>query len=458
MAQELIMKRFIIITLVIFFVSISFAQESFERKLFNEFVTLFNNKDFDGAYKVIHPDLIDFVKNNDPTLYSFFGESGSIENVKFTRFDSTTVEITLTAIAGKDSLFRDFFIIKEGDHYYFTKPWYALTKNWDIVESEHFIFIFNGKNKHPKNGINFPTLLAIDIFEERIRWFLNILDIKKLEKKIQVYMVSTPEEVAKLVGAEGKFEGVTLPGADFCIAVFPYGVLHEVGHILLYKKTGKSMLPSILKHGIEEYGDGNGGLWKNFLSTYWVKQKIDTGDRLLLKDVKEYSGTTSFTKFLIEEWGNVKFRQLLKSVSDQKDSDLISLIEAVYQTKIEKIEEDWINWIKNYHETTEPLIRNRIEFRIIVNNFSRNNLGEYTTVYCDSERKLPLDFRVRNFEKAYSNQKSPFIKKSPQKIELYLLNDKNRMKELFGKEASVYIFKNIIAITTEIDHINWDNK
>jgi len=452
------MKKYIIVTLVIFIVSISFAQESIEQKLFNEFVTLFNNKDFNSTYKLIHPNLIDFVKNSDPTLYSFFGESVSIENVKFTRFDSTTVEITLTAIADKDSLFRDFFIIKEGDHYYFTKPWYALTKNWDIVESEHFIFIFDGKKKNPKYGINYPTSLSIDIFEERMRWFLNILDIKKLEKKIQIYMASSPEEVAKLVGTEGKFEGVTLPGADFCIAVFPYGVLHEVGHILLYKKSGKSMLPSILKHGIEEYGDGNGGLWKNHLSTYWAQQKIDKGDSLLLRDIRNYPEITCFTKFLIEEWGNAKFRQLLKCISDQKDADLISLIETVYQAKIEKIEEEWINWIKNYHETTEPLIRNRIEFRIIVDNFSRNNLGENTTVYCDSERKLPSDDQVRNFEKAYFNQKSSFIKKSRQKIELYLLNNKKRMRELFGTEDSVYIFKNIIAITTEIDNIQWENK
>ncbi|MBU2431907.1 MAG: hypothetical protein KKH99_14535, partial [Proteobacteria bacterium] len=339
------MKKYIIITFVIFFVSISFAQESFERKLFNKFVTLFNNKDFDSAYKLIHPDLIDFVKNSDPTLYSFFGESSSIENVKFTRFDSNTVEITLTAIADKNSLFRNFFIIKEGDHHYFTKPWYALTKNWDIVESEHFIFIFNSKNKRPKYGINYPTSLSVDIFEERMRWFLNILDIKKLEKKIQVYMASSPEEVAKLAGAEGKFEGLSIQGADFCIAVFPYGVLHEIGHILLYKKSGKAILPSILKHGIEEYGDGDGGLWKNHLSTYWAKQKIDKGDSLLLKDIKSYPETTCFTKFLIEEWGNVKFKQLLKRISDQKDSNLISLIETVYQTKIEKIGEDWINWI-----------------------------------------------------------------------------------------------------------------
>lgn len=458
MAQYLKMKKYLIVTFVIFFVSISFAQESIERKLFDEFVTFFNNKDFNSAYRLIHPDLIDFVKNNDPTLYSFFGESANIENVKFTGFDSTTVEITLTAITDKDSLFRDFFIIKEGDHYYFTKPWLALTKNWEIVESEHFIFIFDGKNKHPQNGINYPTSLSIDIFEEQIRWLLNIFDIKKLEKKIQVYMVSTPEEVAKFVGAEGKFEGVTLPGADFCIVLYPYGVLHEVGHILLYKKSGKSMLPSILKHGIEEYGDGNGGSWKNHLSTYWAKQKIDKGNSLRLRDIRNFPETTCFTKFLIEEWGNVKFRQLLKCISDQKDTDLISLIETVYQAKIEKIEEEWINWIKNYHETTEPLIRNRIEFRIIVDNFSRNNLGECTTVYCDTERKLPSDDQVRNFEKSYFNQKGSSIKKSNQKIELYLLNNKTRMKELFGTEDSVYIFKNIIAITTEIDSIIWDYK
>ncbi|MDP3684519.1 MAG: hypothetical protein Q8S01_11360, partial [Ignavibacteria bacterium] len=63
-----------------------------------------------------------------------------------------------------------------------------------------------------------------------------------------------------------------------------------------------------------------------------------------------------------------------------------------------------------------------------------------------------------NFEKVYAIQTNTFIKKSGQKIELYLLNNKNRMKELFGKEDSVYIFKNIMAITTEIDNINWDNK
>lgn len=438
-----------------FFSITCFAQESREREVFNDFFTLFKNKDFNIAYKLIHPKLRTFVQNSDSTLYTFFGTSDSIKNVRFDRFDSNTVEIKLTAFKDNYSLFRNFFLVKEKENYYFTKPWLVLTKKWKIIESEHFIFIFDSNKKNQKYGINYPTPLSIDIFEKSVRGHLNILDIPKLDKKIRVYMASSPEEVAKLAGTNGQFEGLSFPGANFCMVVFPYGVVHEVGHILLYKVTGNPILPSILKHGLEEYGDGNGGIWKNHLSTYWTKKKIDNGEIFSLNDIKSGTETTTFTKFLIEEYGRIKFRKLLESISSNNNSDIKSLIKDVFKASIKNIGEDWITWVKNYHESNKPVIRNRIEFRIIVDSFARNKMGKYTTVYYDTERELPLDSQVIKFENSYLNQKEL---KSHEQIELYLLNDKNRMKELFGVKNPIYIFENIIAVTTGIDSIEWGNK
>jgi hypothetical protein len=291
--------------------------------------------------------------------------------------------------------------------------------------------------------------------EEGLRWYLNVLDIKKLKEKIIIYMASSPEEVGRLVGSKHKFEGVTRPSeGDFCMAIFPHAILHELGHILLYKKTGKSILSSFLTHGLEEYGDGDGGKYKRHLSNYWMKQKIENGDTLSLVDIKEYKGITSFTKFLIEELGRIKFREFLEEISKNNDADLTILLEKVYQTKIETIEKEWIYWLKNYHISDNQIVRDSYTFRIITDTFSKNNISNFTTVYCDAKRELPSAEQIKEFENNYLNQENFGSYKN---VELYLLNDKNRMRELFGVwDKDFFTFENIIVITTKIDSIKWD--
>lgn len=431
------------------------AQESQEREIFNKFVSLFKNKDFQNARKLIHPDFRDYVENVDTALYSYLGATDRIEDIKLERFDSNSVEITLTAYRDTNSLYRNFFLVKEGNNYYFTNPLSVLTKNWNRIESENFFFVFDSTKTNRKYGINYPTPLSINIMDEGLRWYLNVLDIKKLKGKITIYMASSPEEVGKLVGNKNNFEGLTRPrDGDYCIAIFPHAVLHELGHILLYKKTGKSILSSFLTHGLEEYGDGDGGKYKSHLSNYWMKQKIESGDTLSLKDAKEYKGITSFTKFLIEELGRVKFRELLGEISNNNDADLAPLVEKVYQTKIKNIEDSWISWLKNYHISDKQIIRDSYVFRIITDTFSKNMVGNFTTIYCDAKRKLPSTEQINKFEENFLNQKDV---KSYKQVELYLLNNKNRMQELFGvRDTTFFAFENIIAITTKIDSIKWN--
>jgi len=215
---------------------------------------------------------------------------------------------------------------------------------------------------------------------------MGILDLDAYEGKLEIYIANSAEEVGQLAGTRYKFEGLSIAGTEMCISLFPFGVFHEIVHLLMEKRYGHGMIiepPGMLHHGFMEYGGGNGGLFKRHLSSYHMRKKLEVEGNISLAEIIGYPGSTSFTKHLIEEWGNKKYRELLFSIR-QKPQNLIGSIESVYQINFNAFEQEWINWIKRNHETDRESIFDKIEFKIIVNTFDRKKTGRFT-IYCDSK-------------------------------------------------------------------------
>lgn len=446
------LKRFIISLVLVGLILTSSPVFAFDKnkaeKVWQDFQTLVKNKEYEKAYQLIYLPIEcrKSFQELDPYLKSFAGNADSIKVLKI-ETQKTFIEIqSYFYIEGRE-IYRNFYIIEQDEKYYLTMPWYALTWNWKRKDSENFIFIYNPEKENPRYGLTYPTDLSIRLLEEHYMWLLDLLDIDNIENKIKIYMVNSPQEVGKLIGTLDIYEATSYPPLDVCVSIFPFGVFHEICHIVLYKKTGMSLLPGMLHHGFPEYGDGDGGAWKRHLSTYWVRKRLKEKGNISLNEIRTYPETTSFTKYLIEEWGRKRYRELLLEVSQNPDS-LPETFEKIYQITFKDLEQDWIDWIKRNHETQNEIdIERRINFRIIVDTWERRKIGRFT-IYCDSRQKFPKEKEIKKLEKKYIKHCREKGIEPFSNITFYLVNNGNRMRGLFSSEGKFFQKANIMADTT----------
>lgn len=337
------------------------------------------------------------------------------------------------------------FIINEDGRYYLTFPADAMTRNWDRQESAHFIFIFDKDKADARFGLTYPTNLAIRLMEEHYARFTTLLGVHMAEK-IEVYLANSVEETAMLAGETDKAEGYSLAPMNIVISTFPFGVMHEVMHVLEYTLTqryyGKHC--DYLSHGLVEYGDGNNGTWKGYQATAWMKKKLGEGTFKPLREIDDYPETASLTQYLMEEFGADKYRRLELAAVDNEH--FTQALKDIYGFSIDKLENNWIRWIKNSNVPTEPMYGKEVEFRIITNEWDRKHFGRFT-VWCDTHQKMPSAGEVRRVERRYleycrKNRIAPLSE-----ITFYLANSRDHMVELFTGNGH-YRSGNVMADTT----------
>ncbi|MEW5841707.1 MAG: hypothetical protein AB1775_00435, partial [Bacteroidota bacterium] len=247
---------------------------------------LIDSNNFKEAYKIILPSIREEFVETDSTLESFGKNADSLKVMSLCKIGEDW-KISFVRYFSTQPVYNEYYFVKHGNDFFITTPWELLTHNWNKEESEHFVYYFNARQKEKKYGLLSPTQLAMNILEDRFRWYSNILRIESVPQKIKVIMVSSPEEVGELIGTNQKFEGVSDPRFNLIICIFPFGVFHELGHIILYYSTGAGFLKChALQHGLEEYGDGNGGMWKNHTSIYWAREVLKENDKFSIDSIQ----------------------------------------------------------------------------------------------------------------------------------------------------------------------------
>jgi hypothetical protein len=233
---------------------------------------------------------------------------------------------------------------------------------------------------------------------------------------------------------------------NIVISTFPFGVMHEVMHVLEYTLIQRwdMRTSDYLSHGLEEYGDGNNGTWKGYQATAWMKKKLADGTFKPLREIDDYPETASLTQYLIEEFGADKYRRLDQAAVDNEHFTLA--LKDVYGLSLDDLEKEWTQWIKNSNVSIEPMYGKEVEFRIITDVWDRRHFGRFT-IWCDTGQKMPSIGEVRRIERRYLEHCRENGTKPLPEITFYLANSKDHMLELFAGNG-YYKDGNLMADTT----------
>jgi len=390
---------------------------------------LTKKNEYKEAYKLIDPKLREFAAKLDSNLVVFGGRADSVTTFEM---HDDYAEIQFYDHEGAKKIWHSICVMEDKGEYFLTLPCHAVTRHWERRESECCIFVYNPRKPYPRFGLTYPTDLSMRLVDDHCRWLMGILSIDSLPGKIEIYMANSPSEVGLLVGNNDMNEGLAIPWTRSCVCIYPWAVFHEIAHLLMWEKYGVIREPDMLNHGFQEYADGNGGMQKGHLSTYYMKNMLKKKGHLSLEAIEGPPGSTSFTKYLIEEWGRKKYRSLM-GLSDS----LPGAFKEIYGQSLNDLEQGWNNWLYTNHENENELSTELIEFRIITDTFEKMQAGMFT-IYCDSRQTFPSKSEVDRMGEKYvrycrENNIMPYSN-----ITFYLVNDGNRMKELFRSSGSFY--------------------
>jgi hypothetical protein len=211
--------------------------------------------------------------------------------------------------------------------------------------SEHYNFHFV-KDSLAEIDINKIACIQEKCYKE-ISSFLNVFPTFKID----YFLLDTPELVGEIYGDNDPCNGFANPPNEI-YAVYNEKVkcigYHEDAHIISYILNKPQSV--FLREGLAMYFDK---VWWNKSNDEWVRLLIKSDRYLSIRDLIQndyflnhtdeitYPIAGAFVKYLINRHG----RELFVSVYAFKGYDLLGEIESKYATKIEDIENDFLDSI-----------------------------------------------------------------------------------------------------------------
>jgi hypothetical protein len=271
----------------------------------------------------------------------------------------------------------------------------------------------------------------------------NLLDMD-LGGKAEIILAGSPEEAGSILGENQRYQAVSTPSLGIIVSTFPWSVFHELAHLFEYgfTKRGVYQFAAPVIHGLAVYMDGNGGTWKGKFCTQWMKEEIEKGEFKSLEDLDsepEFSYAATLVKFLVEEYGNKIFREFLRRSVD-KEAFRLACAQLCGKT-LKEFENEWKLWIMKNRLPSE---RKYIERDIITHEWETVRTKTITIV-CDTKQSVPTSASIRQVEKQMSKVRVRASSEEPHTF--YLVNDMNRMWEMFSVRDSVYKNGGILAAT-----------
>jgi hypothetical protein len=244
------------------------------------------------------------------------------------------------------------YFIQEDGRIVGANPIFIFTRKWLKKDSKHFIYHFKTKVDEPDQKL----LDKMDNFYEKIVNFLKV----DYQDKIDYFRCDSTEEVGNLFNLEKSLarcdmiNGVVAGTKDF--------VAHEVVHIISYKiiPPAEKRLPEMyLMEGLAYYLGGATFFSSDTLFS-WAKTKISKDPKISLDSLvlrtEKYQGNegaalmSSLVKFLIENYGMDKFKQLYSSgktypMDPNSDDRRKETLETIYGETIEQLEKNWKKFV-----------------------------------------------------------------------------------------------------------------
>jgi hypothetical protein len=350
-------KAISIFTMILFLGSYSSAQspEKIEeaKACFENYVTAVKSGDEEKAKEYWNEKEKERYKTSDWQL----------RDMLFRKVNLESVDYKIRKVEGKDEyviMYVDWYypegsskVIQKDVRYFIREdkkmvganPIFIFTKDWLKKESKHFVYHFKTKKDEPDQKL----LEKMDNFYEKIVNFLEV----DYPDRIDYFRCDSAKEVGGLFNMEGSLarcdmiNGVVAGIRDF--------VPHEVVHVISYRilPPGEERLPeTYLNEGLAYYLGGSTFFPSDTLLS-WAKTKILKNPKVSLDSLvlrtEIYQGNegaalmSSLVKFLIENYGLDKFKQLYGQGKTYDQG--IKTLEDVYGETTKQLEKKWKNFV-----------------------------------------------------------------------------------------------------------------
>ncbi|MGB3092015.1 MAG: glucodextranase DOMON-like domain-containing protein [Candidatus Zixiibacteriota bacterium] len=233
------------------------------------------------------------------------------------------------------------YFVEEDGRMVGANPIFIRTKGWLRRESEHFVYYYRNIQDEPGDAL----LSEMDEFYEELVELLQV----DYRDKIDYYKCASSEEVGRLFGLEPSLaRSQTVNGVVTSIQKF---VPHEIVHIIAYRilPQDEQRIPAeYLSEGLAYYM-GGASFFSPELLLSWAKGRIDVDKEVsldsLIRDPWLYGNNdgaglvSSFVKFLIENQGISKFKQLFaagETFDDQREA-----LKKIYGKGTNQLQAEW---------------------------------------------------------------------------------------------------------------------
>lgn len=231
--------------------------------------------------------------------------------------------------------------------------------NWKMTETDHFIYMYT-KGSEAEKDID----LIMKNRESAYNFLVNYLGIK-IDCKFKLYFTPnknfcyTRKMVAQAAIPHKKIASLIYSQFPFCEEKMAFG--HEIVHLLIYNWDNKKYHLECLEEGIAKYLDFSGtnkhlDYLKKISFSFGINS-IDLSLRVSHMHLNtDYEKAGSLVKFLIENYGLQKFKELYLCSSIEKkghsfilnnkqiaEDFLIKLLEKVYSKRYIELQKEWLN-------------------------------------------------------------------------------------------------------------------
>jgi hypothetical protein len=412
-------------------------------QMFDKLRRAVQTKDLSTVYKALSPELrrrsMEFY-GDEPSL--LFASWDSLQLKGFS-FVDTGARLDLAWYSAATKLEWPWYLVEDGNAVFLTLPVFAQTRAWQRKETNHFVFVFRGDSSASKYGISTPSSYAVDLLDKHYSTLANMLDMD-LGGKAEIILAGSPEEAGSILGDNQRYQAVSTPPLGIIVSTFPWSVFHELAHLFEYgfTKRGVYQFSAPVIHGLAVYMDGNGGTWKGKPCIEWMKEAIGKGEFKSLEDLDsepEFSYAATLVKFLVQEYGNKIFREFLSRSLD-KEAFRLACTQLCGKT-LKEFENEWKLWIMKNRLPSE---RKSTERDIIAHEWVTVRT-KIITIVCDTKQSVPTPASIQQVETVLS--KVPGRAGSEEPHTFYLVNDTNRMWEMFSVRDSVYKNGDVTAAT-----------
>jgi hypothetical protein len=277
-------------------------------------------------------------------------------------------------------------------------PIFIRTRGWLRRESEHFVYYYRNIQDEPGDAL----LSEMDEFYENLLGLLQV----DYRDKIDYYKCASSEEVGRLFGLEPSLaRSQTVNGVVASVQKF---VPHEIVHIIAYRilPQDEQRIPAeYLSEGLAYYL-GGASFFSPELLLSWAKGRIDVDKEVsldsLIRDPWLYGNNdgaglvSSFVKFLIENQGISKFKQLFaagETFDDQREA-----LKRIYGKGKGQLQAEWKESVLSLALTEVTIvdgIRGGEVFHILDPLGDDKGDGNYT--YPENQRAIPDIFDLIGF-------------------------------------------------------------